>query len=98
MYVKKKCFVMSPLLRLGQAKQVKMASKKVDVWGHVLMALSAAGFGSDSTLEVAMCVCMCVRTSPCIFEGQWEEWQGAQTTNHGPDARGDNDTGAKDFG
>lgn len=43
-------FVLSPQLRLRQAK---MASKKVDVWRHVLTALRAAGFGSDSTLEVA---------------------------------------------
>lgn len=47
-------FVLSPLLRLRQAKQAKMASKKVDVWGHVLTVLPAAGFGSDSRVEVAV--------------------------------------------
>lgn len=56
-------FVLSFLFRLRQAKQTKMASKKVDVWGHVLRALPAAGFGSDSVAEVAMCVfayvCVC---------------------------------------
>ena len=48
--------VLSPPLGLRRAKQAKMASEKVDVWGHVLTALPAAGFGSDSRVEVAMCV------------------------------------------
>lgn len=47
-------FVLFPLLRLRQDQLAKMASEKVDVWGHVLMGLPASGFGSDSRVEVAM--------------------------------------------
>lgn len=56
-------FALSPPLRLRQAKQAKMAPEKVDVQGHVLTALPTAGFGSDSGVEVAMCVYACV----CVY-------------------------------
>lgn len=65
-------FVLCSLLRLRQAEQAKMASKKVDMWGHVLTALAAAGFGSGSSVEVAMCVYACVCTvcaCLCILVG-----------------------------
>lgn len=62
-------FTLSPLLRF---KQAKMASKKVDVWGHVLTALPAAGFGSDSRVEVAMCAHAFVCTYMLVyFSGAW---------------------------
>ncbi len=67
-------FVLSPLLRLRRAKQAKMASKKVDVQRHVLTALPVAGFGSDSRVEVAMCVyaCVCVYIlCLCILARHW---------------------------
>lgn len=63
---------LSPSLRLRQAKQAKMASKKVDVWGHVLTALAAPGFGSDSRVEVAVCAYACVCTYMLVyFSGAW---------------------------
>ena len=60
-------FVPSPPLRLRQAKQAKMASEKLDVRGHVLTALPAAGFGSDSRGVEGGNVCMCVYVRACVF-------------------------------